>query len=70
MPDLNAREWLAIAPLLLLMVWMGVAPMTFLPPVSASNRATLDRSRVNFEQTVQVQPLHPAARVKEVAGDR
>ena len=53
MPDLNGREWARLAPLLLMMVWMGIAPQTFLPPVSASNRATLERSRVNLEQTVK-----------------
>src|SRR5262249_6016485 len=32
--DMNAREWAAVAPLLLMMVWMGVYSQSFLPPVS------------------------------------
>ena len=35
MPDLSAREWAAMMPLLVLMVWMGVYTQTFLPPISA-----------------------------------
>ena len=41
MPDLNAREWAAILPLLILMIWMGVAAQTFLPSIGASNAAML-----------------------------
>jgi NADH:ubiquinone oxidoreductase subunit 4 (subunit M) len=49
MPDLNFREWVAIAPLLILMVWMGVAAQTFLPSISASNAATLQQTRSHQE---------------------
>jgi len=70
MPDLNVREWVVMTPLLLIMVWMGVLPMTFLTPVTASNRATLERSRVNLEQTVQIEPVKPAVPIREVANAR
>ncbi|MCE5310890.1 MAG: NADH-quinone oxidoreductase subunit M [Acidobacteriales bacterium] len=42
--DLNHREWAAILPLLAMMLWMGVGPQTFLPPISATNSAILSRS--------------------------
>jgi NADH:ubiquinone oxidoreductase subunit 4 (subunit M) len=54
MPDLNAREWAAIIPMIVLMVWMGIAPQTFLPPVSAASRNILERSGLGIEQRVQV----------------
>jgi NADH:ubiquinone oxidoreductase subunit 4 (subunit M) len=56
MPDLNAREWVAIMPLLVLMVWMGVAAQTFLPSISASNANTLSMTNGAMEQQVQAQP--------------
>ena len=39
MPDMIGREWAAILPMLVLMIWMGVAPQTFLPSIGASNAA-------------------------------
>jgi NADH-quinone oxidoreductase subunit M len=36
MPDMTGREWAAILPLIILMVWMGVAAQTFLPSIGAS----------------------------------
>lgn len=64
MPDLQVREWVALAPLLILMVWMGVAAQTFLPSISASNAKTLEQSKVNVEFKVQ------APVVREVADAR
>jgi NADH-quinone oxidoreductase subunit M len=37
--DMNMRELLAVAPLLLLIVWIGVHPSTFLEPMEAAVRA-------------------------------
>ena len=37
MYDLTPREWAAIIPLLILMVWMGTFTQTFLPSISAQN---------------------------------
>ena len=45
LPDLTGREWAAILPLIFLMVWMGVASQTFLPPISAANSNILERTR-------------------------
>jgi NADH-quinone oxidoreductase subunit M len=43
MRDLNPREWAAIVPLVVLMVWMGTAAQTFLPPISAANQRIVSR---------------------------
>jgi NADH-quinone oxidoreductase subunit M len=39
--DMNLRELAAVAPLLLLIVWIGVHPVTFLEPMEAAVRALL-----------------------------
>jgi len=41
--DMNPRELLAVAPLLVLMVWIGVHPTTFLSPMEAAVRLLLGR---------------------------
>jgi len=57
--DLNFRELAALAPLLFLMVWMGVGPQSFLPPVSAANAGILRRSQSNVEYQVKLEPIRP-----------
>jgi NADH-quinone oxidoreductase subunit M len=47
MPDLNAREWACVVPLIVMMVWMGVYTQTFLPPVTEANLKILDQSKGN-----------------------
>jgi len=56
MPDMNGREWAAILPLLVLMVWMGVAAQTFLPSISASNSKTLAMTKGSMEEQVKALP--------------
>jgi NADH-quinone oxidoreductase subunit M len=41
MPDLTARELAVLAPLLGLMFWIGLAPMTFLYPIERTSQAWL-----------------------------
>src|SRR5271168_4727402 len=43
--DLGGREWAAILPLLILMVWMGTFTQTFLPSISAQNARILEQTR-------------------------
>jgi NADH-quinone oxidoreductase subunit M len=43
MTDLSGREWAAILPLLILMVWMGTYTQTFLPSISAQNARILEQ---------------------------
>lgn len=40
--DLNAREWVIMVPLVVLMVWMGIGTKSFLPPITANNEKTLE----------------------------
>lgn len=47
MPDMSAREWGAMIPLLILMVWLGVGSNTFLPRISAVTSAILKETTVN-----------------------
>ncbi len=46
MPDLSGREWAAIIPLVILMLWMGLYPQTFLPSISAQNAHMLEQVKV------------------------
>jgi NADH-quinone oxidoreductase subunit M len=61
MPDMSGREWAAMLPLLVLMVWMGMYSQSFLPSISASNAKTLEQSKVNVEYRVGAP--QPAAKV-------
>jgi len=54
MPDLNLREWAAVVPLILMMVWMGVYSQTFLPPVSKATARVLDQAQVNVPFRVEL----------------
>jgi NADH-quinone oxidoreductase subunit M len=64
MTDLLPREWAAILPLLLLMVWMGTYTQTFMPPISAQNARILD------QVSKGVAAHNQATAVKEVANAR
>ena len=61
MPDLNTREWAAILPLVILMIWMGMAPQTFLPSIGASNAAMLSTTKGSLEQQVKTTPAQETA---------
>ena len=45
MSDLSGREWAAIVPLLILMVWMGTFTQSFLPAISAQNTQILEQTK-------------------------
>jgi NADH-quinone oxidoreductase subunit M len=45
MPDLSTREWAAILPLVILMVWMGAFAQSFLPSISVQNTAILEQTK-------------------------
>jgi NADH-quinone oxidoreductase subunit M len=51
--DLNPREWAAIVPLIVMMVWMGVYSQSFLPPVGRNTARILDQTQVNVPFRVQ-----------------
>ncbi len=67
MPDLTAREWAAILPLIVLMVWMGVASSSFLAPISVTNARIVERTKHGVVFHVKNAP-HPAQ--QEVANAR
>jgi NADH-quinone oxidoreductase subunit M len=46
-PDLNLREWAAVVPLIVMMVWMGVYSQSFLAPVSKTTARVLAQSEIN-----------------------
>jgi NADH-quinone oxidoreductase subunit M len=64
MADMNGREWAAILPLLILMIWMGVAAQTFLPSIGASNSAMLSTTKGSVEQQVKAAPVQETAHAK------
>ena len=58
MPDLSAREWSAVIPLLVLMVWLGVGSQTFLPRISSVTGPILKETTVNvpFQRSAARRP--------------
>jgi NADH-quinone oxidoreductase subunit M len=55
-PDLNYREWAAVIPLIVMMVWMGVYSQSFLPPVSKVTAKVLVESGINVPVQAAVTP--------------
>ena len=64
MPDLNSREWAALLPMIILMIWMGVAAQTFLPSIGAANRQILSGGKAPADQSVQVKSDNEVARAR------
>jgi NADH-quinone oxidoreductase subunit M len=59
-PDLKPREWAAIVPLIVMMLWMGVYSQSFLPPVSKTTARVLDQTRINVPIRVEIPKSHAA----------
>jgi NADH-quinone oxidoreductase subunit M len=57
--DLHAREWAVVVPLIAMMLWMGIYPQSFLPPVGKVNDAILQQSQVDVPVRVAL-PVRPA----------
>lgn len=53
--DLNPREWAAILPLILMMVWMGIYSQSFLPAVRKTTARILEQTQVNVQIQVRDQ---------------
>jgi len=62
--DLNPREWAAVVPLIVMMVWMGVYSQSFLPPVGKSNARVLAQTQVNVPFRVALPARVEAANVR------
>jgi NADH-quinone oxidoreductase subunit M len=56
MHDLSPREWAAIVPMLILMVWMGVYSQTFMPAISAQNAVILEQTKPKVERVATKEP--------------
>jgi NADH-quinone oxidoreductase subunit M len=62
--DMSPREWVAMVPLVALMVWMGTYTQSFLPPITSTNSQILSQSNSHLEQQVKVVP--PVAQVSRL----
>ncbi len=60
--DLRARELAAVAPLIVMMVWMGVYSQTFLPRVTEANTRILEQTQVNVPFQVRLGQEYARAR--------
>jgi NADH-quinone oxidoreductase subunit M len=70
LPDLNLREWAAVVPLIVMMVWMGVYSQSFLPPVGKVTARILDQTQINVPFRVQAKPGHGRAASLEASNAR
>jgi NADH-quinone oxidoreductase subunit M len=60
--DLSGKEWAPIAPLLVMMVWLGCYTTPFLRPITAATQHLLEQSKMNLEIKVQnTLPQSPAS---------
>jgi NADH-quinone oxidoreductase subunit M len=62
MPDLSGREWAAILPLVVLMIWMGVFPQTFLPAINVQNAEILRQTQKLTAERADARPAGEPAR--------
>ena len=62
--DMNLREWGAVVPLILMMVWMGVYSQSFLPAVSKTTARVLSQTQVNVPFQVRLRPNTEVARAR------
>ena len=51
---ISLREWAAVLPLIVMMVWMGVYSQSFLPPVSRNTARVLEQTNVNVPYRVRM----------------
>ncbi|MEO8129471.1 MAG: NADH-quinone oxidoreductase subunit M [Bryobacteraceae bacterium] len=72
MPDLSLREWAAILPLLVLMVWMGMGSQTFMPSIGVATARTLQQNKSSIEYQVKIPAVvsQQAAPVAEAVNAR
>ena len=67
--DLKGREWAAVIPLVAMMVWMGIYPQSFLPPVGKATARVLEQTQANVPIRVELKRT-PAGSNSEVARAR
>jgi NADH-quinone oxidoreductase subunit M len=64
--DLNPREWALVLPLAAMMVWMGIYSPGFLAPITRTNYAILEQSKMNVRLQVAAPPPAPYLNAREV----
>ena len=52
--DLEWRDWVPVAPLVILMVWLGCYSQSFMPSISAANYQLLDKTNMNNQYRVKL----------------
>ena len=61
--ELNKREWAIITPLVVMMLWMGMYTLSFLPPVTRTDAAILNQFKINERFHVKLPPERDVAEV-------
>jgi NADH-quinone oxidoreductase subunit M len=56
--DIRWHEFVALAPLAVFVLWIGLVPQTFLAPASAAVRATSDNAAAAFAARMDAEPSH------------
>jgi hypothetical protein len=56
--------------LIILMVWMGMAPQTFLPSIGTATAKTLEQSKANVEYQVKSPQMKIRPAVQEASNAR
>jgi NADH-quinone oxidoreductase subunit M len=64
--DLTGRDWAAVLPLIVLMVWLGSYTQSFLPPISSATTHLLEQTSMTNEYRVELK----IRQVAEVHGAR
>ena len=59
-PDLDAREWLCVSPLIVMMVWLGIGTTTFLPAITGATAHILEDSKMSIPFRVEMRQVLPA----------
>ena len=67
--DMGPREWAAVVPLIVMMVWMGVYSQSFLPSIGKTTARVLDQTQINVGFRVEARP-NRAPTTPEVARAR
>jgi NADH-quinone oxidoreductase subunit M len=67
MPDLSVREKAIFAPLIIVVLWMGIAPSTFLKPLEAPLLVLIER----HQEALKIEPpLRLTGRLTELFGEK
>jgi NADH-quinone oxidoreductase subunit M len=66
--DMDAREWSATVPMLVVVFWMGIYTSLFLKPISVTNAAILEQ--MNANRQMQVEQIEKQTPSEEVASAR